>query len=363
MASSSPLSIQTPAVCLNPTLLDRNIDAILEIAGNPERLWPHIKTYKSSSLVMRLQARGIRSFKCATISEARLLGRSGVSNALLAYPVTGSAIEAFAAEAVRFRSTRFSCLIEDIERLEMIEESCRKHRVRVGVCIDVDTGQGRTGISSPAEIQALAVRARTSSDVRFLGLHVYDGQNHQMDLDERTDAAAECADAAFALGDLIPLETTEIIIAGGTPTFPIFAQYDRLALSPGTALLFDAGYAAAFPDLLFTPAAWVLARVISVHDNDTMTIDVGTKAIATDPSGSLGDILEIDVVESLIHNEEHWVLRYNPGHSRRKPGDFVRIVPTHICPTVNLYNELYLVDDDMNPVGRWRIDGRDRVVD
>jgi D-serine deaminase-like pyridoxal phosphate-dependent protein len=44
-------------------------------------------------------------------------------------------------------------------------------------------------------------------------------------------------------------------------------------------------------------------------------------------------------------------------------GDPVRVIPTHICPTVNLYNEFYIVDARGLPIGRRRVDARDRVVD
>lgn len=57
-------------------------------------------------------------------------------------------------------------------------------------------------------------------------------------------------------------------------------------LSPGTCVIQDAGYRKAYPDLQFTPAAALLTRVVSRPSRDTFTLDLGCKAVATDPSRS-----------------------------------------------------------------------------
>ena len=356
------MRIETPALCLQEKRLDANIDHLLAIAGDSKRLWPHIKTYKTSRLVMRLQARGVRAFKCATRSEARLLGRCGVRDALLAYPPTGASVDAFVRDSARYRNTRFSCLVEDAPRLHEIETSAETAGVIIGIFVDIDTGQGRTGTGDVSLISELADFARASSSLEFRGLHLYDGQNHQSDPEERATAARTCVEFAEKLRSSISIEFGELFIAGGTPTFPYYAQSTGYALSPGTAIIFDAGYARLFPDLPFQPAAWVLSTVVSVQSDRRITVDAGTKAIATDPAGARGKFTNADVAETLIHNEEHWVVRLKPGNEIPKVGDQIRIVPTHVCPTFNLYNELHLVDETGNPKDRWAIDGRDRTL-
>jgi Predicted amino acid aldolase or racemase len=151
-----------------------------------------------------------------------------------------------------------------------------------------------------------------------------------------------------------------LVIAGGTPTFPQFAELSDFSLSPGTAFLHDSGYASNFRDLELRPAAWVLGRVVSRRDAETITIDVGTKSIATDPKGARGYFPELKQPEVLIHNEEHWVIR-DPSTKAFGIGDTIRVIPTHICPTVNLYNRLHLLRRE-GGVDLWPVDARDRYV-
>jgi D-threonine aldolase len=362
---SGSLLPPTPALCVDLRIVDRNIDSVLAIAGDAVRLWPHVKTYKSSALVMRLQSRGIRRFKCATVGEAAMLGRAGAREALYAYPVTGPAAPALAALAARYRTTRFSCLVEDAARLDAIDAAATEAATEIGAFVDVDPGQGRTGLASKTAIIGLVDRIASCRSIVFRGLHVYDGHNHQTDLIERRGAVDECIALVDGLVESLAGRFDEhcIVIAGGTPTFPLYAEMTRYGLSPGTAFLYDSGYATAFPDLPFTPAAWVTGRVVSVPRDGVVTLDIGTKAIATDPKGERGIFPDFDVTGVLIHNEEHWVVSHRSPGRTPVVGDPVRVIPTHICPTVNLYNEFYIVDARGLPIGRRRVDARDRVVD
>ena len=43
--------VDTPALIVFPERVRRNIDAMLEIAGGPERLRPHVKTHKMAEIV------------------------------------------------------------------------------------------------------------------------------------------------------------------------------------------------------------------------------------------------------------------------------------------------------------------------
>ena len=76
------------------------------------------------------------------------------------------------------------------------------------------------------------------------------------------------------------------IIAGGTGTFPVYAAIDDsvLELSPGTNTFFDAGYGELYPDLDYVPALRILTRVISRPTHETLTLDLGYKACASDPA-------------------------------------------------------------------------------
>jgi D-serine deaminase-like pyridoxal phosphate-dependent protein len=199
--------------------------------------------------------------------------------------------------------------------------------------------------------------------IEFLGFHLYDGQNHQDEPELRREAIREIWEWRNGIVDLLQQRglTCETTIAGGTPTFPFFAEIADCSLSPGTAFLHDAGYASHFPDLPFRPAAWVLGRIVSRHSDGAFTIDVGSKAIATDQNGPRGwfpDLIDPELGEQ---SEEHWVLR-EPSAPDRQIGEIVRVVPTHICPTVNLYNEIIVLRRKSRIFESWPVDARDRAL-
>ena len=72
-----PEKFDSPALIIYKNRLDHNIKQMIKIAGRPERLMPHIKTYKMREIVKQQINAGIDKFKCATIAEAELLGLAG----------------------------------------------------------------------------------------------------------------------------------------------------------------------------------------------------------------------------------------------------------------------------------------------
>src|SRR5262249_12495375 len=135
---------------------------------------------------------------------------------------------------------------------------------------------------------ALYEHAARLPGLRPGGLHVYDGHNHQESFVERQAAARRTLEPALALRDALVKKGLPVprLVVGGTPTFPVYAKLDLpgLELSPGTCSLHDQGYSARFPDIPgFTPAALLLTRVISRPAATRVTLDLGTKAVASDP--------------------------------------------------------------------------------
>ncbi|MFW5844546.1 MAG: D-TA family PLP-dependent enzyme, partial [Spirochaetota bacterium] len=241
-----------------------------------------------------------------------------------------------------------------------------------------DPGLHRTGVAfddAPAIIRFVAEAVGLS----FGGLHYYDGQNHQSDFAERMAAAKVGYDAVAALADRLATEGFEVprMVMGGTPTFPCYTRFPDAELSPGTSTIHDWGYQKAMPDLPFLPAGLVLGRVVSRPSSTRFTVDVGTKAIATDPKGQRGIILGYEEAVPVLQNEEHWVweLPSGPGGANQAgagngPGEkasgapaigtALLVAPAHICPTTALYDEVVVVGPDGSIEGTWPVTARSR---
>ena len=154
------------------------------------------------------------------------------------------------------------------------------------------------------------------------------------------------------------------MVLGGTPTFPIYARMDLpgLECAPGTCFLHDHGYGTRFADLAgFTPAALLLTRVVSQPTPTRITLDLGYKAVASDPpAGKRLTLLNVPDYEAVLQNEEHLVIE-TPAAAKFRPGDEVFAIPTHICPTCAMHREAYVVENGQ-VVERWEIVARDRLL-
>jgi D-serine deaminase-like pyridoxal phosphate-dependent protein len=358
--------VLSPGLLFYKDLLRRNIARMIEIAGGPGHLRPHAKTHKTREIArMELEA-GITKHKCATIAEAEMLAGCGVPDVLLAYNLVGPNCARLGKLVRLFPPCRFSVLADHPAGARALSDALTAAGATVDVLLDIDVGQHRTGIAPGAEAVALYELIDRLPGLRPGGLHVYDGHNHQESLAEREAAVASQLEPVLALrarleGKGLPVPR---LVLGGTPTFPVFARMNLPGqeCSPGTCVLHDHGYGTRFADVAgFTPAALLLTRVISRPTSRRLTLDLGYKAVASDPpAGKRCVLLNVPDYEPVLQNEEHFVVETSAA-DRFGPGDAVYAIPTHICPTSALHRQAYIVENG-RVTDIWDIVGRDRAL-
>jgi D-serine deaminase-like pyridoxal phosphate-dependent protein len=359
-------AVFSPALIFYKDLIRRNIARLIEIAGGPQRLRPHVKTHKTREIVrMELEA-GITRHKCATLAEAEMLAGCGVRDVFLAYNMVGPNCGRLARLAQTYPDCRFAVTADHSAAVEALSVALAAARQTVDIILDLDVGQHRTGIAPGAEAVALYEQIARLPSLRPGGLHVYDGHNHQESRAEREAAVRQLLEPVGALRSQLEKIGLPVprVVAGGTPTFPVFACLDwpGLECAPGTCILHDHGYGSRYSDLTgFTPAALLLTRVMSRPTATRVTLDLGYKAIASDPpAGKRCVLLDIPAYEAVLQNEEHLVIE-TAAAARFKPGDEVYAVPTHVCPTCAMHRQAYVVEAG-KIIGRWEIVARDRVL-
>jgi D-serine deaminase-like pyridoxal phosphate-dependent protein len=234
----------------------------------------------------------------------------------------------------------------------------------VQVLLDIDVGMHRTGVPIGSAAVELYGLLATTPGIAPGGLHVYDGHNHGSDVTARRALVQSIWQQVATFREQLLARSWQVprITAGGTPSFPYFAEIQdaALELSPGTIVLHDAGYAEHFPDLKFQRAARLLTRVISRPGANRVTFDLGHKAVAADPpAGKRVSFPDFPGAIAVMHNEEHLVLE-TPLAEKYQAGDAVCAWPTHICPTCALHKEVYVVAGD-EVIDTWRVASRDRV--
>jgi D-serine deaminase-like pyridoxal phosphate-dependent protein len=295
-----------------------------------------------------------------------MLASCGAPDVLIAYNLVGPNSARLAKLLALYPQTKFSVLADHPRGLEMLSAAMRKAGQVVDVLIDLNVGQDRTGIAPGTAAAVLYAQIDLLPGLRPGGLHVYDGHHRHENPQER--AAAVQVTLAPVLQMRRQLEASGLptprLVLGGTPTFPIHARLDEpgVECSPGTFVLHDQGYGSRFPDLAgFTPAALVLTRVVSRPTASRVTLDLGTKSIASDPpAGKRCVLLNVPEYQPMIHNEEHFVIE-TPQADRFAPGDEVYAMPSHICPTCALHKWAHVIDNHRLSE-QWEIVARDRVL-
>jgi D-serine deaminase-like pyridoxal phosphate-dependent protein len=359
-------SIYTPGLLFYKDLIRKNIARAIEIAGRPDRMRPHVKTHKTREIVRLELAAGVAKHKCATLAEAEMLADCGVPDVLLAYNMVGPNCQRLARLVQEHPGTRFAVLADHPAAARALSEAMAAAGQTVDVLIDMDTGQHRTGIAADDHAVSLYELLARLPGIRPGGIHVYDGHNHQEDPEERAGAALRGLEPVLQMRQKLESKglPTPRLILGGTPTFPIYAKLDLpgLELAPGTCFLHDHGYGTRFADLTgFTPAALLLTRVISRPTPRRITLDLGYKAVASDPpAGKRCVLLNVPDYEPVLQNEEHFVVE-TPAAERFAPGDEVYAMPTHICPTCALHRQAYVIEDG-RVAAMWDIVARDRML-
>ena len=80
--------IITPGLLVYPNRIKHNIEAMISLSGYPDRLIPHVKTYKMKEIVKLQMSYGINEFKCATLGEMHMLISCEVKHILIAMQPT-----------------------------------------------------------------------------------------------------------------------------------------------------------------------------------------------------------------------------------------------------------------------------------
>lgn len=358
---SNVAEVSSPSLVIHPDRVAANVDRMIAMAGGASRLRPHVKTHKLPQIVRMQIERGITRFKCATLAEAEMLALAGAGDVLLAYQPVGPAVDRLVRLVAAHPRTRFSAIVDDRDALGRIGAAFIAADRTLDILLDLDIGMHRTGIGPGDDAFALYRAIAATPGVRADGLHAYDGHIRDRDIDARRVHGTQAFAPVDALRRRLAASGIAVprVVAGGTPTFPIHAARADVEPSPGTCVLWDAGYGSTLPDLDFLPAALVLTRVVSRLGPGRVCLDLGHKAIASENPHPRVQLLGLPDATALGHSEEHLVI--DTGGPDLRVGDVVYGIPWHICPTVALHDEA-IVAIDGRAADRWPITARGRRI-
>lgn len=342
--------VLSPALVVHLDKVRSNLRRVIEHAGDASRWRPHVKTTKIPQVFAEMARAGVRDFKCATTREAALLAdalrQEGIDDGdiLLAYPLVGPALVRLGRIAEEHPEMPLSVLCEEPARVAEIPP-------QLSVFVDVNPGMNRTGIPMANVEEILAVAGAAGE--RFRGVHFYDGHMYDLASADRRRATFACYERLLELVSALESAGHPVseIITSGTPTFLHALAFEaftelgetRHRVSPGTVVYHDMGSEQGNPELVLTPAATLFTRVVSHPSAALVTCDAGSKSIAADVGDPCAFVIGHPHLVAQPPSEEHLPLHVTSGE-RPARGTPLHLAPTHVCPTVNLAEQVVLMD-------------------
>jgi D-serine deaminase-like pyridoxal phosphate-dependent protein len=260
---------------------------------------------------------------------------------------------------------RLTVGLDSVEALDGLARAAAARGREVGVLVELDLGMHRVGVQTPEQAVALARAVGEREGVAYRGVMFYPGHVRGRLEEQGPLLEALSDDLGSTLEALGEAGLAARVVSGGsTPT--LWRSHEIAGLTevrPGTNIFNDRTTAAVGACGWDEIAYSVLATVVSTSVQGQAVIDAGSKALAKEELRGEGDgygaLLERPEVVVKGLSEEHGVLDLSRTDWRPRLGERVRVVPNHVCVSVNLQEWLWGVDDG-TVAEAWAVEGRRR---
>ncbi len=353
--------LETPHAVVDVGRVRENIQTVQRYASDHGLgLRPHAKTHKDALLGRMQVEAGALGLTVATPREAEVMARAA-QRLLVAYPpVDPGRVERLMGLP---SDVELSIALDSAESLKRLAEGAARHGRTVDVLIELDLGARRTGLDHPDEVVALA-RAATSSHTRFAGLMLHPGHLRRPAIDP-AERGPESRPNRQLIGRLQGLRQQlssflsalekaglpcPVVSGGNSPTlFQSHLVPELTEIRPGTYVYADRDLASQGVMPWSSIAYSVLSTVVSTAVSGQAVIDAGTKALgreAIDGLTGYGALLDDPEVRVVRLSEEHGVLDTSESARQLRVGDRVRVVPNHVCVSVQLQERIAHLDGE-----------------
>jgi D-serine deaminase-like pyridoxal phosphate-dependent protein len=346
--------IPTPALLLD---LDRFEKNLATMAGHARRagkaIRPHAKTHKCPEIARRQVAAGALGVACAKLGEAEVMARAGIRGLLITTEVVPPGSIRRLMRLVS-EAPDTMVVVDHPDNVAALARAAAAAGVTLGVLVDVDVGNRRTGVAPGEPALALARLVAQQPSLGFRGLQGYAGHCAHV-----PGWTARRAASRAALAPLMGTRTlceraglpVEIVAGGSTGTWDIDVELAGLTeLQSGSYCVMDLEYrriGGRGGDLLtdFEMALTVVATVVSVPTADRAMVDAGLKAFSTDKPFP-PEAVERPGVTYGFAGDEHGRLTVTDPSRAPRLGERIEFFPPHCDPTINLYDRIHALRGD-----------------
>jgi 3-hydroxy-D-aspartate aldolase len=234
---------------------------------------------------------------------------------------------------------RVAVCVDDLAAVAEVAAAAAVAVVEIGVLVELDCGHGRCGVTSDADLVALAQAVQQAPRLRYEGVQAYHGSMQHIPDREQREAVGRAAQARLRQGLAALAEaglTPGKVSGGGTGSFRQDAESGLWTeLQCGSYAFMDADYgridgAQGRLDGEFQPALFVLASVISRRPGKAVA-DAGLKSLTGD-SG----LPVLAGFQVLGLSDEH--VEIADPDDTLQIRQRLRLVPGHCDPTVDRYD-------------------------
>ncbi len=347
--------------------MEANLDRAAAYASKHGlHLRPHTKTHKSPVVAAMQLERGATGLTVAKVGEAQIMARDGVPSLLVAYPVWGD--KKWARLARIAQDLPVTVALDSGEVAEGLSVHAQRAAVTFGVLVEADLGMHRCGLAPGRQLLQLARRVDALAGLHLGGVMFYPGHINLASANGAANMGKLRADLARVLSDFRAGGLcTDVVSGGSTPTLYQSHTVEGLTeIRPGTYVFNDRSQVAMGACQWGDCALWVLATVVSTTSRGWVVLDAGSKTLSSDPQrpdldGCYGHLVGLPGARLHKMNEEHGIVDVS-GCAGPMPrvGDRVRIVPNHVCTTVNMHETVHgFRGNTVETV--WGVAGRGRV--
>ena len=164
--------LETPAPVIDLDRVEHNLAKLQAYCDSHDlRLRPHIKTHKMRAFARRQVELGACGITYQKLGEAEVMVDAGLDDILISYPLIGPA-KALRLAALA-RRAKMSVAVDNPLALETAAQAARAAGSPIGVLVEFDSGNKRTGVVSVDQALDLARRTGEAEGLRFDGLISY----------------------------------------------------------------------------------------------------------------------------------------------------------------------------------------------
>ena len=361
------MDLDTPALVVDLDVMDRNIKTLHDrFDQSSAKVRPHVTGHQTPKIAHRqLQAANtVGGISVTSVGEAEVFSDAGITDILVSSQiVTRSKIRRLCTLA---GSNRIGVAVDNPQNVSDLSQAAEAQGVTLGVLVELDVGLGRCGVAPGDEALELARAVANSPGLRFDGIMAIaplpSFSSEASDFPERQERDAtswQVLQHVLETRELIEKNSlpVSVVSVGGTHNYDVAAGMAGITeVQAGSYPLMDHLYCRMRPE--FSPAAKVLAAVISRPTGESAVLDAGHKA--TGPDRGLAVLEGVAGAQAVRFSAEHGVLDLQSGPAQNmKSGDKAWLVPFNLGLCFNQYDYVRAVRGDKLE-GFWPIAGRGR---